>query len=177
MAVPTGTASLADVQAEHGGSHPIKLSEYYGVDSGVPTSGAISIDDLRGTSANKEPIWTAGTSASVINLGGTATARCRLESTGVIDLVNGTDGDWLPSGEAASDYEAKWQKLSGSTVSSTWSENVYASLDVDREVSVSDSSLNGADESAEVRITIRHKSDTSLSVVKDVSLTASYENM
>ena len=51
MAVPTGTASLANIQTEFGGSNPISLSEYYGIasnPSGVPASGAISINNFRG---------------------------------------------------------------------------------------------------------------------------------
>lgn len=51
MAVPTGTASMLDIQNEFGGSNPISLSEYYGAASGVPTSGTISIDNFRGKSA------------------------------------------------------------------------------------------------------------------------------
>ena len=31
---------------EHGGAHPISLSEYYG-DGGAPSSGAISLNDFR----------------------------------------------------------------------------------------------------------------------------------
>ena len=49
--VPSGTASLSDVQGAHGGSNPISLSEYYGSATGVPSSAAISVDDLRGTAA------------------------------------------------------------------------------------------------------------------------------
>lgn len=49
MAVPTGTASLLDIQNEFGGSNPISLSEYRGVGPG-PASGAISINDFRGAS-------------------------------------------------------------------------------------------------------------------------------
>ena len=48
MAVPTGTASLLDIQNEFGGSNPIGLNEYYGAAAGVPTSGTISINNLRG---------------------------------------------------------------------------------------------------------------------------------
>lgn len=48
MSVPTGTASLSDIQSEFGGSNPISLSEYYGAASGIPASGTISIDDFRG---------------------------------------------------------------------------------------------------------------------------------
>ncbi len=48
MSVPTGTASLSDIQTEFGGSNPISLSEYYGAASGIPANGTISIDDFRG---------------------------------------------------------------------------------------------------------------------------------
>lgn len=51
MAVPTGTASLLDIQNEFGGAAPISLSEYYGVADGVPSSGTISINDFRGKSS------------------------------------------------------------------------------------------------------------------------------
>lgn len=56
MPVPTGTASLLDIQNEFGGSNPISLDEYYGVVSGVPTSGTISIDDFRGLAASTNVI-------------------------------------------------------------------------------------------------------------------------
>jgi len=46
--VPAGTASLANVQSEFGGSNPISLSEYYNSGVSVPASGTISINDLRG---------------------------------------------------------------------------------------------------------------------------------
>lgn len=51
MPVPTGTASMLDIQNEFGGSAPISLSEYYGAAAGVPTSGTISINDFRGKSS------------------------------------------------------------------------------------------------------------------------------
>ena len=50
MPVPSGTASLQDIQDEFGGSHPIAISEYYGAAAGVPASGTISINDFRGKS-------------------------------------------------------------------------------------------------------------------------------
>lgn len=59
MAVPTGTASLLDIQNEFGGSAPISLSEYYGAASGVPTSGTISINDFRGKSATRQLVMPA----------------------------------------------------------------------------------------------------------------------
>ena len=46
--VPTGTASLSDIQGAFGGSNPISLSEYYSAATGIPASGTISVDDFRG---------------------------------------------------------------------------------------------------------------------------------
>jgi hypothetical protein len=40
--------SLNDVQTEFGGAVPVSIDEYYKADLGVPTSGAISLNDLRG---------------------------------------------------------------------------------------------------------------------------------
>lgn len=51
MPTPSGAITMQDIQDEFGGSHPISLSEYYGVASGVPSSGAISMGDLRNKSA------------------------------------------------------------------------------------------------------------------------------
>jgi hypothetical protein len=46
----SGAISLADVQTEFGGANPIGLDEYYGVASGVPASGTISLANFYGTS-------------------------------------------------------------------------------------------------------------------------------
>ena len=52
MALPSsGTLKLSDIQGEFGGSNPIKLSEYYGADSGVPNSGTIKVSDFYGKSS------------------------------------------------------------------------------------------------------------------------------
>lgn len=57
MAIPsTGSISLKDIQTEFGGSDPAKLNEYYTgsrttipTGYGIPSSGAISLGDFRGT--------------------------------------------------------------------------------------------------------------------------------
>ena len=52
MALPSsGTLKLSDIQGEFGGSNPIKLSEYYGADAGVPNSGTIKVSDFYGKSS------------------------------------------------------------------------------------------------------------------------------
>jgi len=58
MTTPTGTITLQDVENEFGGTGSISLSEYYrgGLvtqnNTGVPTSGALSMNNLRGTTAS-----------------------------------------------------------------------------------------------------------------------------
>ena len=39
----SGPISLNDIQDEFGGTNPIGINEYYGVDTGVPASGTISM--------------------------------------------------------------------------------------------------------------------------------------
>ena len=46
----SGAISLLNIATEFGGSTPHSISEYYGVASGVPSSGEISFDDFYGTS-------------------------------------------------------------------------------------------------------------------------------
>lgn len=51
MALQTsGAISLQDIETEFGGSHPISISEYYAADTGVPSSGALSLNDFYGKS-------------------------------------------------------------------------------------------------------------------------------
>ena len=56
----SGQISLQDIQDEFGGSHPISLSEYYGVDT-VPASGEISCNDFYGTSNATYIVASGGT--------------------------------------------------------------------------------------------------------------------
>ena len=48
----SGRITLKDIKNEFGGVAPHKLTEYYGVASGIPTSGEITIQDFYGASAS-----------------------------------------------------------------------------------------------------------------------------
>lgn len=85
MAVPTGTASLLDIQDEFGGSNPIGFDEYRGVGPG-PSSGAISIDDFRGASNNFTFAITANQTNA--NLRTLAVAAGWNQSAAVIATIN-----------------------------------------------------------------------------------------
>ena len=102
MPVPSGEASLSDIQTEFGGSSPTSLSEYYSAVSGVPSSGEISISDFQGKSASST--ITANTNylqinaSSYISSGGTLTIPSSVwiwsDSTSVpalnVDVANAT---------------------------------------------------------------------------------------
>jgi len=48
----SGAISLNDIQNEFGGSNPIGINEYYGVASGIPSSGTISLNQFYGASGD-----------------------------------------------------------------------------------------------------------------------------
>lgn len=74
MTAPTGQISLLDIQNEFGGSTPISLSEYYALagyvpgGQGVPGSGVISFNDLRGKTKVFNLSATSGTTLYNINV-------------------------------------------------------------------------------------------------------------
>jgi hypothetical protein len=65
----SGPLNLTEIQTEFGGENPISLNEYYGVASGIPTSGAISFNDFYGkTFIVVEKITTTGTWSPKLNV-------------------------------------------------------------------------------------------------------------
>ena len=50
----SGQMTFTDIQTEFGGTNPISLDEYYGAASGIPSSGAISMNQFYG----KSSAWT-----------------------------------------------------------------------------------------------------------------------
>lgn len=78
MTLPaSGAISLLDIQNEFGGANPISLNEYYRgganvpnttTNAGIPTSGAISVDNFHGTSAAVLVVTTTPTTATVSSL-------------------------------------------------------------------------------------------------------------
>ena len=63
----SGAISLNDIAGEFGGTTPHSLNEYYGVATGVPSSGTISLSDFYGTANayNIEYLVVAGGGAGV----------------------------------------------------------------------------------------------------------------
>ena len=103
----SGNISASEIQTEHGGSNPISLSEYYGVDTGVPGSGQISFSDLHGTSSYVAPSLTI-TPLSVTGDGGGFSAQT-VTSDPAFAAV--TDGQ--------APFTYAWTKVSGTTLTVT----------------------------------------------------------
>lgn len=119
----SGTIKLSEIQTEFGGTNPISISEYYGADTGVPSSGVIDMSDFYGTSS-ASPVVVAGNSASDTEfLGGTARAYLTAATDGSVaglgDSV--TADEWYtgsPVANIGSGYEIR-ATLSGGTVPSS----------------------------------------------------------
>lgn len=72
MALPTsGTLSHSAIQTEFGGSHPIRMTEYYGADhyNGLPSSGTITANDFFGKSRRTAKITCGRSSDSIYRYG------------------------------------------------------------------------------------------------------------
>jgi len=99
----SGAISLDDIQTEFGGTNPIDTSEYYGVASGIPSSGTISFSQFYGKSSG-----TSGTTLRSRNLTGnqlytmyttTPTKDMEIRSTQYIPSgYNPSSGNLTPSG-------------------------------------------------------------------------------
>ena len=89
----SGAISLNDVQNEFGGSNPIGMDEYYGADSGIPSSGTISLNHFYGASAGSWEIimHTDGYKGAGNNLGNST----RFGNTGTSTFKNIT---WTSTG-------------------------------------------------------------------------------
>lgn len=113
MALQTsGAISINDIVGEFGGTAPHALSEYYGVDTGVPASGTIAISDFYGTSSGPSTVTMNGTSGT-INSGYYATYGYRLSTGGAIptyfssynnNVGSLNDSNSTPSGRDVIDF-------------------------------------------------------------------------
>lgn len=138
--------------------------------SDVPATSFTSAN-LLGLTDSNPPIWTAGTSASKQVASGSVITYVYLNAIGTIDLQNGTDGSWLPSGAAAGNYRAKWVKVSGSTPSNSsgWASNTYLALSATRSLQLGTS--DGGFVTCQVDFTLQETASLA-SVTKRVTITA-----
>lgn len=145
----SGAISIGDIAGEFGGSTPHSLSEYYGVASGVPSSGAISISNFYGKSNIVFTLSAISPSIYDYSLS-TATAGLRVGADGYIYALGSeapvnspssyvqmnTSTDWIIPRSGMSGYYV-YATYSGDTMAGTFSS--YLALSSDRTFTLSNS--------------------------------------
>jgi len=153
MALPTSVLGMGAIQTEFGGSNPIALSEYYGVNANVASSGTIRMASFLGISA-------AAPSAQVLDRSGYDfgyySANCSsIHQVGGTCLVTGSVGNytWLLGG-AASDYQVRYTKTGTSALSFStgMANNTWIGLGTERRVWLAASSMGYYTSAATVSI-------------------------
>lgn len=162
MTLPSsGPLSLADIQAEFGGSNPISLSEYYaggayvpagttGTNGPVPTSGTISISNFYGTSNQYVAFDDVGASDYQF-FPNTAYAFYSINNTGYVTSTGNPSAQWSFPLSAASNFEVYATLASGSVSSGTF--NSWLSLGTSRDWTCSQTSIGT--KSAEISLQVR----------------------
>lgn len=181
MTTPTSALGLSHIQTEFGGSNPISLSEYYGVNANVAASGQIKMSQFLGISA--APSGPTRLDAETLLAHGVHSANCA-----TIFFANGksqqiVDGDitatgagsytWLISG-AAGDYQIKATKTAGTaagTFSSGWANDTWAAMSTNRQVHVARNVLGTS--TLTLSISIRYTSNST--VINTATTTMSTE--
>ena len=93
MTLPSsGELSFSMIQAEYGGSHPIKLTEYYGKSSGLPASGKIAVNDFYGETYAPDSDAVTVDPASNTSTNATRYGYGRNGHTGFIHPESGLEG-------------------------------------------------------------------------------------
>jgi hypothetical protein len=109
MTTPTTSLGMSHIQTEFGGSNPISLSEYYGVNANVASSGAIRMAQFLGITnfaASTEDLFMYAYTPS-----GTSTASFFMRSNGQYtqQATGSSDANatWKTGGGTGSDYDCK----------------------------------------------------------------------
>jgi len=102
MALPTSVLGMGAIQTEFGGSNPIALSEYYGVNANVASSGQIRMAQFLGISNAPVVTLPANTAIAAIDVyPATSNAYIRFTSAGGYQGSGFASGTWLTSGSAS----------------------------------------------------------------------------
>lgn len=154
----TPPISSNDIQAEFGGSAPFVITDYYrggglvpntSANSGVPTSGSISILDFLGASSVIPVVLTPVILNRSAQQTGSVNLECiySVQTSGTVTTFSGTSQTpsgtlpevWLPSGESAGDYSVRFVLLdrTPSTTVVEGTGTTYQALTTTRSVSVS----------------------------------------
>jgi hypothetical protein len=133
MTTPTSALGLSHIQTEFGGSNPIAISEYYGVNANVPASGTIAMSKFLGISNAPVVTLPANTAiAATDTYPATSNAYMRFTSAGGYQGSGFASGTWLTSG-SASQVDIKIYYSSGTHNPSGDSVNAWLNLGTSRQ--------------------------------------------
>jgi len=183
----SGAISIGDIAGEFGGSTPHSLSEYYGVASGVPSSGAISISNFYGKSNIVFTLSAISPSIYDYSLS-TATAGLRVGADGYIYALGSespvnssssyvqmnTGTDWIIPRSGMSGYYVYATKISGDNLTSG-TLNSYLSLASDQTWQLTNST-DGTTKTTVIEIKIWDNNTGSGSALATRQYTLSAEN-
>lgn len=165
MTTPTSALGLSHIQTEFGGSNPIAISEYYGVNANVPASGTIKMSQFLGISS-----VAARVDPATVDIYGNYSAN-----SASVHWANGTwqgvtQGDtintltspypWLGSG-AASAYEILAKRTGGTSIptfSTGWANNTWAACSSDRKFWIRSSAAGIL--TSDVEVSIRYAANS-----------------
>lgn len=127
MTTPTSSLKFSDIQTEFGGSNPIAISEFYGVNANVPASGAIALSKFLGISnyaASHPAVNLLDSQISPTN----ASVYHEVNSDGTYDGqeagVTQSSGTWKTGGGTGANYDVQLIHTSGNVPSgsavNTW---------------------------------------------------------
>lgn len=138
MTTPTSQLGMSHIQTEFGGSNPIALSEYYGVNANVASSGQIRMASFLGISGVITIQVLARTAEKQTYLV-TANAWMNFSSaspgvvTGVNDSSSFSNYNWMSSGGTPSNYDIRYVRTAGTaTALTSHSNNTWYNLNTNR---------------------------------------------
>lgn len=142
MTTPTVNLGLSHIQTEFGGSNPIAISEYYGVNANVAASGLIKMSQFLGISSGP-PAAAANVTSSVSDLA-EAGIRHTFGANGTMVIYkyevdagyyNYTSSTWRGSGYTSGQFDVRATKTGAGnipTFSAGWANNTWAVMSSDR---------------------------------------------
>lgn len=163
MTTPTSALGMSHIQTEFGGSNPIAISEYYGVNANVPGSGTIAMSKFLGISAatvsiSANYIGDVNYSSGYVKAYSLYRANGQYSSIVDVNTVTG-NSTWLVAG-AAGDFQIRFTKYAGTNPTFVNSaNNAWYAMSSDRGVYLESVSGN-IYAVASIYVTVRRTSDS-----------------
>jgi hypothetical protein len=195
MALQTsGPISLNDIQAEFGGSAPTSITEYYRggslvpdtvANSGIPTSGTISLTDFYGAVAAPPVTVTLTNRTVAISSDFLSTqAYVLFETNGTLVIPNGLGGTTLITGEWAtpvtagvgSNYQVRATLSTGTTPTGP-ALGTWWTINTARQWSVTDTIADSVPVTSTIVISIRDVATSTIQDTATITLSSNQESI